>query len=318
MMQIRRFRDDDAEQIIQLFYNCFGREMSQNEWIWKYKKSPWGSVAYVAVDGTELVGFYGAIKCAISYHGTTLWTYQPCDVMTHPAYRARIFGKKPLIVQTAELFYKENVMDFTFGFPSERNARLHHLVLGYSQHRKVALFKKDLNVKNINNLSKYKPYILRIGWDKVNSKDLDEVWKSCSKRLSLSILKESKYLFWRYMDNPSHFYTLLTLKDIIKKTIISSAIVKCSDCEMYVVDFFHDDREIFPYFWQSLETYAIKMQAKAISVWINYKEDIAKDLIEFGYEINEDAPFALRIMNSHAITPDDFYTKYCYRIGDLL
>jgi hypothetical protein len=318
MMQIRRFRDDDAEQIIQLFYNCFGREMSKNEWIWKYKKSPWGSVAYVAVDGRELVSYYGAIKFAISYQGTLLSAYQACDVMTHPDYRARIFSKKPLIVQTAELFYKENVMDFTFGFPSERNARLHHLVMGWSQHRKVALFKKDLNVKNINNLSKYKPYILRIGWDKVNSKDLDEVWNGCSKSLSLSILKESKYLFWRYMDNPSHFYTLLTLKDIIKKTIVSSAIVKSSDSELYIVDFFYNGREIFPYFWQLLETYAIKIQAKAINVWINYKEDIAKDLIALGYKINEDAPFALRIMNRHAITSDDFYTKYRYRIGDLL
>lgn len=316
MIEIRRYKDTDEEKIRNLFKICFDRDMSHNEWGWKYKNSPWGSVAYVAEDDKKLIAHYGAIRQAFYLEGEILWTYQPCDVMTHPDYRGKFFSKKPLVAKVAEMFFKDDVMDFAFGFPSERNARLHHLVLGWSQHRKVALFKKHLLKSNE---IKVKPYILKIGWDNVNYDDLDDLWRSSSNTYSLSILKDRKYHLWRYKEHPSVYYTLVTLKDIIQKRIVALAIVKCSGNEMNIYDFFIEDNyEVFYFFWNILEAYAIKIQACIVNVWINLEENISKYLVELGYKIIEDVPFQVRVISKSKMSQNDFFSGYCYRMGDLL
>jgi hypothetical protein len=314
MIEIREYRDTDEAQIQELFLTCFGRKLSSIEWAWKYKMSPWGSVAYVALDDKKLISHYGAIRYA--FYRNLLWTYQPCDVMTHPDYRGKIYGKKPPIVKTAEKFYIENTMDFAFGFPSERHARLQTSLLGGSQHRKVTLLKKHLLIKNE---IKHKSYILKVGWDSINIGGLDDLWKSCSETYPLSIFKDSTYLLWRYMEHPSQYYTLVTLRDIIQKKIVAIAVIKCSEHEMNIFDFFvNGGCEVLSALWEMLESHAIKMKAHIVNVWINLEENISRYLVELGYENTEDVPFQARVINKSKISQNDFFTGYCYRMGDLL
>jgi len=315
-MIIRRYKDTDKENIRGLFRKCFGREMSQNEWAWKYKMSPWGSVAYVAVDNKKLISHYGAIRYAFLRKGDVFWTFQPCDVMTHSDYRGRIYGKKPPIVKIVEKFYMENIMDFAFGFPSERHARLQTSLLGGSEHRKVTLLKKSLVSTNE---MKFRTYILEVGWDNIHIDDLDDFWVSCSKTYPLSIVKNSKYLLWRYMEHPSQYYTLVGLRDILQKKIAAVAVIKCTGSEMNIFEFIvKEDREVLSVFREMLESHALKMKANVVNVWINSEEYIPQYLIEAGYKMTEDVPVQVRIISKNKLSPKRFYSEYCYRMGDLI
>jgi hypothetical protein len=313
-MEIRAYKDTDGEKIRKLFYISFGRELSHNEWFWKYKMSPWGSVAYVAVDHDNLIAHYGAIRHVVYLEGDMLWAYQSCDVMTHPDFRGKMSGKKPLVMQAAEMFLKDNTMDFAFGFPNERNARLHEISLGWSPYRKVALFRKQLRRSSE---IQGKPYVLKIGWDTVTPEDLDDLWKISNAKPSLSIVKDSRYLLWRYLENPSSYYTLITLKDIVQKKILGCAVVKFSGHEMNIFEIFVQD-DAFSSFLIMLEAYALKMQSEIVNVWINPEERYSGYLVGLNYRIIEDIPLFVKIINESKISQTIFFSKYSYRIGDCL
>lgn len=278
--------------------------------------SPWGSHAYVALDNNTVISHYGAIRYKFYLGDEKFCAYQQCDVMTHPRYRGRMSGKKPIIMQAAEMFLNDNVIDFSFGFPNERNARLHEIVLGWSKYRKVSLFRKHF-LKS-NEIIK-EPFILKIGWDNVNYDDMEDLSRNSNHTYSLSISKDRKYLLWRYKEHPGEYYSLVTIKDIFQKRIIASAVIKCSGREMNVLEFFvQNSDEVFSSFWPMLESYAIKMQSNVMNAWINPVEKYSEYLLRLGYKIIEDSPLSVKIINEGKISQSDFFNKYCYRMGDLL
>jgi hypothetical protein len=309
MIEIRPYREGDEKEIIKLFKICFGREISYKEWRWKYKKSPWGSVSYVVLNNNKLVSHYGGLKYLFYTGEKILSAYQTCDVMTHPDHRAKFFTKKPLVVKAGEMFYMDNAMEFAFGFPSERHARLQQLVLGCSKYKKPILFRKKLSaIENVINRS----CSLEIGWDMIDSNDLENLWKASRKNNFLSIVKDSKYFFWRYLEHPSKYYTLLTLRNIYSNKIEALAVIRCLGQEMFIYDFFLSDFNFFP----MLEHYAAGQKAHTLNIAANSGEDISNYLIGTGYKPTEYVPLIVRIVKKEALTIKTFFSNYCFRLGD--
>jgi hypothetical protein len=309
MIEIRPYKEGDEKEIIKLFKACFGKEMSRKEWQWKYKKSPWGSVSYVVFDNKKLVSHYGGIKYLFYSGNKMLSAYQTCDVMTHPDYRGKFFGKKPLVVKAGEMFYMDNVMDFAFGFPSERHARLQRLLLDGSKYLKILLYKKDLSGANeIRN----KSYKLETGWDIVNSDDLDNLWQYSVNNHPLSIVKDSKYLFWRYLEHPSKYYTLLAVKETSGSRIKAFAVTRCTGNELNIYEFCPGDPDLF----NSIASYAKDIQAKVINISANENEEISHYLSSAGYKTTEYVPLSVRIIKKRMLTIKAFFQNYCYRLGD--
>jgi len=134
----------------------------------------------------------------------------------------------------------------------------------------------------------------------------------------MSILKGKEYLSWRYVEDPSNYYSCLTLQDVLEDKIMGFAAVTCMNSEMKIMDIIVDNVKVVPDFWRLLEFYAIKMQSNVISVWINSKEYMSKYLIECGYDIIEDVPVSVKVSDKSEIKDFEFYDEYCYRMGDAL
>jgi hypothetical protein len=309
MIEIRSSRKSDEKEIKKLFKICFGKDISLKEWQWKYKKSPWGSVSYVALYNNKMISHYGGVRYPFQIKDKVFWAYQSCDAMTHPDHRGKFLGEKPVIAKLGGLFLQENTMDFTFGFPSERNGRLLHLALGWCQHRKVVLFKKNLIIED---KIKVNPDVLYVGWDSITSKELDDLWKNSGKNYPLSIQKNSKYLFWRYLEHPSKYYTLLTLREVSNNKINAFAVIRCCGYEMNICDIFYG-RTLF---LSMIEAFAKELQVRVINILVNANEEISHYLIYSGYKPVEYMPLAVRIMAPEELTEETFFNNYCYRLGD--
>ena len=145
-MEIRYSTEDDQHAIRELFRLAFGKELSREEWIWKYRSSPWGSHANVAVKDGVLIAHYGGLKFECCQGSKQYTVYEICDVMSHPRYRAHVLARRGAMVRTAELYESTIPMDFAFGFPSERHARLGTIQLGIAQHRYIRLLSKKISV----------------------------------------------------------------------------------------------------------------------------------------------------------------------------
>jgi hypothetical protein len=313
MTEIRRSRDDDEEGIRELFQTCFGRELKHEEWLWKYRESPWGSVSYIALDAGRVVAHYGGIRYRFQGGGELLWAYQFCDVMTHPDYRGKVFSERPPIVRAGELLYEESVMDFAFGFPSERHARLQSLRLGGSRHERVAEFHKNVHESKGTGGRHSR---LQIGWDAVKVDDMENVWERCSPGYTLSIVKDSAYLLWRFRRHPLRDYEAIILRGFLRGKVKGLAVVGFEKDTMNILDFFVPEEGAYGEFWNALESVALKKRVREMVVWGNAsEEDICESLAESGFRQQEGIPCAVRIMNEGEIIAD-FYRHYCYRMGD--
>jgi hypothetical protein len=309
---IRRFRHEDIPKILELFSVSFGSQESEEWFLWKYERSPWSTAGYVAFDKDTAVAFYGGVKLKFSFRGKTLWAYQFCDVMTHPAYRGKFSGKRPVIVRLGEMFYAENRMDFAFGFPSPRHARLQSLMLGGEGHRFINVYKRDFF--EIGFLSG----VLRVKevWDCLENNSFAELIRHRRYEGSLTLAKDVDYLKWRYLERPFRSYSLLVFKYFSR---IKGAIVyKVEDGCMDIMELFYGDDGDIQGIIRSVERYAFKgLKLKGIRLWAHYQDPISKCLDSSGYRREDGIPVAFKPVNPECrVNGDLFYGNFLYSMGD--
>jgi GNAT superfamily N-acetyltransferase len=324
-LYIGSYREDDIPSIIKLFSISFGKDASEEWFLWKYRGSPWSSKGYVAVHENRLVAFYGGIKLRFVFNSGEFWAYQFCDVMTHPQYRGKFIGKSPLIVKLGEMFYTENPMDFAFGFPSIRHAKLQSLRLGGEGYRLVRLYKKE-NLKGYPILWKLK---VSEGWEFFRKEELNRFRNpslppfskgeegGLSGKNMLQLIKNEEYLRWRYIENPSKKYRLLVFKrlNIIKGYIIFTT----EDSWFNILEIFIKDLKGLGDILASLEAYILSNMdnIKGIKAWFHPEETFKKHLDYYGYNCEDSIPIAFKPVNKDSgVTSDIFYGRYFYRMGD--
>jgi hypothetical protein len=312
-MEIRAARDEDEAGIRDLFMICFGKHLSHEEWVWKYRHSFLGSSSFLAVEDGEIVAHYGAMKMPFCGKGMTFNAYQGCDVMTHPRYRARLFSKNGVIVRTAEAYYAAEPMEFIFGFPSERHGRLMSLRLKFQPHRHITVMKKE-----VSHVASRQHPLLRVatGWETITPEEIDRIWKRQKDLMSLSIDKGSRYILWRYRDHPRRKYEIITFRGLFWRTLKAYAILKMEDNALHVLDFFIpgtlDPLRVF----SALEGAAAARGAAMITLWVNPREEVFNQLNDAGYRAEEQIPYIVRTFEGSRIGPDFFLGSYCYREGD--
>ena len=311
-MEIRTSVESDEEGIRALFSACFGKELSHEEWVWKYRHSPWGSVAFVAVDDINIVAHYGGMKMKFLFEGKNLAAFQFCDVMTHPKYRARYVSKSPLIAYLGEMFYRENSMDFAFGFPSIRHARLQTLRLGGEGYTLVKAYKKT---KLRRYLWRWK-FRVQEGWEYVREEEFYKFLRVNDDSV-LSLIKDSEYIRWRYRDNPSRKYSVLILRKDNK--VKGYVVFTQQDGWLNFMEFLYRDKRDLKMLFISAEAYLASTidHIKGIKGWFHPQEDLSKIVESLGYQGSDDIPVAFKTVNAESgISSQIFYRNYCYRMGD--
>lgn len=312
MIVVRTFTPEDEDAIRNLFALCFGKDLSHEEWAWKYKDSPWASTAVIAVDGDSIVAHYGGLGTKFHYKGETFDVFQPCDVMTRPNYRARIFSKRGAMIRAGENFYEVNHMDFAFGFPSERHAILGTKQLGYTKHDYVSVLHKRVSrCMQIGNP------LLKIekGWDHIKGSEIDCLWNETKDSQGLSIVKNSNYLFWRYKHNPVKRYETLIVRGRYKKTPKAFAVYSVNGTELSIPDFFCVQKFDIRILFRLFENVAVKHGLQSINLWVNPNEEVFRNLIDYGFTQEKGMPYIFKIMNNE-IDSVFLFENYNYRMGD--
>ncbi len=312
MLNIREFKDSDELGIRSLFVTCFGKELSHGEWHWKYKESPWGATASIAMDNEEIIAHYGGLRAKFFYQDKIFDALQPCDVMTHPKFRARIFSKRGAMVKAGEHFYSNNHMDFAFGFPSERHAILGTKQLGYTEHRYITVLRKSAaGLKKTLIL----PEKVQKGWDSISAKEIDSICKEVKGTAGLTIIKDSHYLFWRYRDNPIRRYLPLMVRTWLRNKLKAFVIISFRDSELLIQDFFHTDAIDIKNLFKLLEKIALEHRLQSIVAWVNPNEPVFKAFIDYGFVADKGIPYLFRVINAE-VREEFLFNNYCYRMGD--
>lgn len=311
-MEIRGFRKEDEAGVRSLFAVCFGRELSHEEWTWKYLRPPLGSAAAVATSGEDIIAHYGGLKVRFRMKGQIYDVFQPCDVMTHPKYRARIFSRRGAMIRAGEYFYGSNPMDFAFGFPNERHAILGTRQLGYTEHGYVTVLTKKAPRLSL----KPSPFLkYEAGWDSLDSVEIDDLLAQVRDDPGLTIEKDSRYIFWRYRDNPVREYKAIMVRARFTKELKAFMVCSMSKPDLLVLDFFVAKSLGWNAFLKCLEDIARRNALDRIRVWIHPAEDIFPLFLRRGYIREKGIPFIFKIMNKN-IAPSFLFSNYFHRMGD--
>lgn len=232
----RRLQKGDKPMLSSLFKEVFGTEIDERYWDWKYFKNPAGEhMMYVAVEPASgrIVGEIGAIPVRVYINGRAVEANQVVDIVILPEYQ-----KRGPFFQLEKLSREEIInrnMPLSYAVSIKRTYKISTKMLKFKGVYPINKMVKVLDPspflrKKIGFLGSIIGGVwktaLRMGYylkrsslsegyiiEEVDEFDkrFDEFWKNESKNYGIIIARNSRYLNWRYLQNPLFNYKIFVI-----------------------------------------------------------------------------------------------------------
>lgn len=214
---IRAYQPGDEKGLVELFNAVFGVDRSLERWYWQFKDNPVGE-QYIRVAVTEsgdLVGHYGGIPVFANWAGQQLVITQVVDVMADPSVRGGLSRRSGIFGRMLASYIEECLgpgrAALGYGFPPIGNLRLGRQ-LGYRELHRVQTLAKRIAEHHSFSLP---ASIAGLGWVVEIVDDLhpvDDLWMRCRTKMPVAIVRDARYLEWRYKRHPEFHYHFVVVR----------------------------------------------------------------------------------------------------------
>jgi predicted N-acetyltransferase YhbS len=256
---LRVYREGDEEQILALRGIVLSGPKDKQWWQWMFRDGPLGPAAIILAEAKQkIIGHHAFLPIPIKIKDQVTRGSHGVDLMVHPDYRHQ--GIFISLGKTLNEFSKGTYRSISYGTPNDQSRhgfvnRLNAMEIG-----KVPILLKVIDWGNILK-SRYKIPVfigktLGYVWEGITSRtsppknadiEVEEVfcfderinkfWEKASQLKSIMIVKDMKYLNWRYVAKPGKEYKILIVK---KHQVIVGYIVlklkKVNPSSGYIVD----------------------------------------------------------------------------------
>lgn len=213
--EIRPFREADEDAVVELHELVFGEkgERARRDRDWRGRRNPAGhhrtSVCYTG-EG-RLVCAYTSIPLRARVVGDPTRFALVVDTMTHPDFRGAVLGRRGLLVRTALHWLDHHVGPDTalaFGVPEERNAALGARLLGYRLWDDLRRYTRGIRDSIIKRARRGIgiPGVIEVG---EVGPEADRLWSRVEVDYPTAVVRDRRYLSWRYRAGPTRDYVLL-------------------------------------------------------------------------------------------------------------
>ncbi len=216
-LTLRPYRPGDETKILELFRTVFHKERSLAHWYWQFRDNPEGQQVLVATtDEGDIVGQCAGIPVRAAIGDQTYTFSQMVDHMVHPRFRRGL--KKPGLQITLFLAFFQEFMgpgkcDLLYGFPIPEYERLASKLAGSRVLQSVTTLVKDLPESSGGSSPRFVRWHYQIRRVERFDSSVDGLWRRCKQNLPLAIIRDSRYLNWRYAACPDRSYILLLVID---------------------------------------------------------------------------------------------------------
>lgn len=206
---VRNVGDAEVEALCALFQAVFHHEISPATWRWKYHDTALVGHVNVALYLKErLIGHAGAVILPGVLNGQTVSFAQVCDVMLSPEARGiagphggYAFFMNGLIQE----LQKRIPNGMYYGFPGVRPFRLGERLGFYRGTGRIHEYRRPVSVEP--------KHCAFPGWWRLNEMAwqdarIDKIWQSHEKRTGCTLVKNRRYLSWRYERHPERDYRI--------------------------------------------------------------------------------------------------------------
>jgi len=252
---MRPYQEGDEDDICKLFETAFGDALSAERWYWQYRDNHTGRITITLTENTdgEIVGQYALRPVRMKVGDKSCLGTLSLDTMVHPDYR-----RQGMFTSLASQMYDvvtEQGIPLTYGFPNQNSYYgFIHKLEWVDLCGRIPLFVKILNVKTVLSKRIGNRLLLSIAaalgrvalnlfysfqgegelpadceFKKISHFDghFDDLWEEASSAYDILVVRDKTYLNWRYVENPTDEYTILTVERESK--IVGYAVLKTEE-----------------------------------------------------------------------------------------
>jgi hypothetical protein len=236
---IRSYREGDERKILALWQAAFGREMAPRLWSWKYLENPYGhQILLCESEAGQVVAMYAGVPYRANFQGETVRITHLTDNMSHPAYRGPIGGKKGLFVRTVLAFFDRyggpHASIYLYGFPGERHFRLGERLLEY---RALSGGVRFMTATTTDLAQGIIPFAGKIDRISVCDASFDRLAEASRRFYPFSIMRDSAFLRWRFLEHPANHYELFGYRSLMRKRLRGYTVLSLLGDQARLVDF---------------------------------------------------------------------------------
>jgi hypothetical protein len=203
MLEIKEYKNGDEEKIMELFEDVFKQEMPLQYWKWNYNNELF-SDKYINLmwDKNILAGHYAIIPVNMMVKNKLVKTGLSMTTMTSCQY-----GKRGIFKNLATDLYTKiyNEVDLVWGFPNNNSIYGFLKNLSWKQIMDITMY--TCETYKANNKSKHIKSIFEF------DEKFDRLFENVKNRYSIIVCRDSKYLNWRYKENPQNKYLYLVYEE---------------------------------------------------------------------------------------------------------
>jgi predicted acetyltransferase len=276
---IRAYRDADDEGVRKLWKAVFEKEMPPLLWRWKYLDNPYRRHILLCVNETgEIVVSYSGIPYRTNYLGKTVEMTQLMDIMSHPDYR-----KTGLFIKTAQAYfeiYGKSIL-FVYGFPGKYHLGIGEKYLGYEALTKpVAYLSAQTDVLACNKTGSGK--VERVG---AVDASFNRIWERCEKDYPLSIIRNSAFVRWRFLQHPMEQYEIFAYRK--DSELVAYAVFALKGKIARMVDILAPpSEELITVFLNQTAQLLKNAGTEQVDTWLPENHFIAKSLVSADFIIS--------------------------------
>jgi hypothetical protein len=312
-LHYRSYRTGEEVHILELFQKSFGRKLGDQSWNWRFRDNPAGpGVIELCFDGDILVGHYAVTPIESRISGQDHFSGLSGTTMTHPDYRGG--GLFPVLAQNTYARMVERGMAMVWGFPNAMSHRGFVKDLGWKDIYEIPCFRSHIPSVNPPYLPSGKGTVTEIV-------DFDErfdlLWDKVKDRYAVMTKRNRQYLHWRYVQNPSEKYRIITCID--HNYLLGYVVFKIYKDEIQVVDMLttsDEDVGITLITW--IIEVATKEEAVSISLWLNPVHPLHHELERLGFRNGEPVTYFGGLILNPALSENKIYDyrKWYLTMGD--
>ncbi len=283
--------------------------MTLEEWRWKYIESYPGKV-YSAVALHEtlgVVGHYGAVRLPLIYNGERAGGLAICDVMILPPFRG-INTLKQMSCITPREAVRDGII-VGYGFPN-RNTLLRPAVqLGiYEIVEDVMEAVKEVAFHT--EMSRYQYKLFPMDYSDVR---IDRLWNECNAELSLAVIRDRRYLNWRYKKHPFFRYELWGLRKRLGSKLQALVVLRREEGRTRIIDFVCP-KSMLGVLFLKIENYSFSAGSSQLVLW--FPEYLKNRMIGMGFSVRTSVTSVPRTTHEGTLAKSDIAGQFFYTMGD--
>jgi hypothetical protein len=287
----RPYRLSDESAVLASWQTAFGKPMDPEIWRWKFHDNPYGRQMMMALnEAGEPISMYNGVPVAGNWNGQAVKLTQLMDHFSHPDYRRPVEGRKGVFVMLAEHFFDcwggvNKGTIFPYGFPGRKHFRLGEIFLQYTRVSPIRLFTwKTHQMKRF-------VWPMQNAWETlaIGGGHFDHIWKHSQSHFPFSIIRDERFIRWRFFEHPIYQYWVAGLKDHSGQ-YIAYVVGKNEHGTSKIVDLLSipiSDAQ-WRRAWKSLSSWLYKQGVSQVQLWLPEHHRLARPLLSLGVQAGPD------------------------------